>query len=193
MTRVGEGVDELVSQLAEGGGEAAQREARAATVNARWESAVREVYREKAEFILGHVNAVYVMAADAKVKGAREGSSSSAAPGAQLVVYSDDSLVRSDLDARQEFLKLHLREQGEQVESFRILPSRFDMKDRHPFRDRGEDEAEEARRREWEEWEAAHPPVDDEVREGLLGKADEVEDPSVRAALKRAMNSDLAR
>ncbi|WP_165042852.1 hypothetical protein [Adlercreutzia sp. ZJ138] len=53
----------------------------------------------------------------------------------QLIVYSDDSMVRSDLDARQEFLKMKLRESGEYIERFKILPSKMDMRSRHPFLD----------------------------------------------------------
>ena len=80
------------------------------------------------------------MAADEVVKGATT-KASHTGTGAQLVVYADDSLIRSDLDARQEFLKMKLKEQGEHVETFKILPSRFEMKAHHPFRRAEEDGA----------------------------------------------------
>ena len=52
-----------------------------------------------------------------------------------LVVYCDDAMIRSDIDARQEMLKIRLNEQGEHVALFSIKPARFDMKARHPFRE----------------------------------------------------------
>lgn len=190
MELVGKGLERFLDGLAAEGDDASKKAVRAAMVNVMWENAVKEVYKDEgqADYILDHVNAVYIMSADAKVKGAgAKGSSGAAGEGTQLVVYSDDSMVRSDLDARQEFLKMRLREQGEQVESFKIIASRFDMKDRHPFRKEGErtklgghvspDEGEE------------RESLSKEGCEDILKKVGEIEDPSVREALKKAVNS----
>ena len=132
MRKLGESINELMAALA-AGDDASRKAQRAAAVNVAWRNAVEAVYKDAAQMVLDHVNAVYIMAADEVVKGTPT-RASHAGTGAQLVVYADDSLIRSDLDARQEFLKMKLKEQGEHVETFKILPSRFEMKARHPFR-----------------------------------------------------------
>lgn len=190
MELVGKGLERFLDGLATEGDDASKKAVRAAMVNVMWENAVKDVYKDEAQaaYILDHVNAVYIMSADAEVKGAdAKGSSCATGGGTQLVVYSDDSMVRSDLDARQEFLKMRLREQGEQVESFRIIASRFDMKDRHPFRKEGERAklGGHVEPEEEEKWE----PLSEEGCEGILKKVGEIDDPSVREALKKAVNS----
>lgn len=189
MEPVGKGLDRFMESLVGEGDEATKKAMRAAMVNVRWENAVRDVYKdeEQATYILDHVNAVYIMSADAVVKDASaKGTFSGSRGGAQLVVYSDDSLVRSDLDARQEFLKIKLREQGEQVESFKIIASRFDMKDRHPFKKEGKRDGENSRTSE--DMEYGQDLLSEEACEEILRKVEEVEDPSVREALKKAIN-----
>lgn len=139
MRKLGESINELMAALA-AGDDASRKAQRAAAVNVAWRNAVEAVYKDAAQMVLDHVNAVYIMAADEVVKGATT-KASHTGTGAQLVVYADDSLIRSDLDARQEFLKMKLKGQGEHVETFKILPSRFEMKARHPFRRAEEDGA----------------------------------------------------
>ena len=145
MRKLGESINELMAALA-AGDDASRKAQRAAAVNVAWRNAVEAVYKDAAQMVLDHVNAVYIMAADEVVKGATT-KASHTGTGAQLVVYADDSLIRSDLDARQEFLKMKLKGQGEHVETFKILPSRFEMKARHPFRRAEEDGAVEPRAR----------------------------------------------
>lgn len=110
----------------------ALRQQRVAEVRCRWKSAVESVYGASAGLVLGHTNAVYIMSpenCDEKV--------ASRVPQGRtvLVVYSDDAMVRSDIDARQEFLKMKLNEQGERVEAMVIKASRQGMKTRRPFSD----------------------------------------------------------
>jgi len=139
--------------------------------------------------VLDHVNAVYIMAADEVVKGATT-KASHTGTGAQLVVYADDSLIRSDLDARQEFLKMKLKEQGEHVETFKILPSRFEMKARHPFR-RPEEDGATARSASREE--TPRTPLSPEEEAALEASVGAVESPTVRRALERAIRADKNR
>ncbi len=113
----------------------AARAQRVAEVHVRWKCAVESVYRDAACLILDHTNAVYIVSpektddpAAAKVGKGRT----------LLVVYSDDAMVRSDIDARQEFLKMRLNEQGERVDVFSIKASRRDMLRRHPYREETE-------------------------------------------------------
>ncbi|MFQ9180755.1 MAG: phosphoadenosine phosphosulfate sulfotransferase [Eggerthella lenta] len=149
-------------------------------MNVAWRNAVEAVYKDAAQMVLDHVNAVYIMAADEVVKGTPT-RASHAGTGAQLVVYADDSLIRSDLDARQEFLKMKLKEQGEHVETFKILPSRFEMKARHPFRRAEENGVACAARA------IANPrtPLSPEEEAALEASVGAVESPTVRRALER--------
>lgn len=190
MRKLGESINELMAVLA-AGDDASLKAQRAAAVNVAWRNAVEAVYKDAAEMVLDHVNAVYIMAADEVIKGAPT-KTSRTGTGAQLVVYSDDSLIRSDLDARQEFLKMKLKEQGEHVETFKILPSRFDMKARHPFR---RAEAERATSATPRSERAAEPrtPLTPEEQAALEASVEAVESPTVRRALERAIRADKHR
>ena len=90
------------------------------------------VYRDSASLVLDHTNGVYIM----KPEQANDPMAARVPAGKTLlVVYCDDAMIRSDIDARQEMLKIRLNEQGEHVALFSIKPARFDMKARHPFRE----------------------------------------------------------
>ncbi|MDO4503163.1 MAG: phosphoadenosine phosphosulfate sulfotransferase [Coriobacteriia bacterium] len=167
MKRFGDAVDEFFAR--QGGSESlAAKARRAAQVRERWATAVRAVYvtDDVVRFILSHVNAVYIM-------------------DNEVIVYSDDSLVRSDLDARQEFLKMALNEQGERVFArFKILPSKFNMKTRHPFvepLDCGACAQDSER-------EPAEVRFSDAQAEQMV---EGVQDETLRRALKRAIMADL--
>jgi hypothetical protein len=112
--------------------ESAIQSQRVAEVHHRWKTAVERVYGGSSGLVLDHTNAVYVMSPEAS----NDPAAKRVSPGKTLlVVYSDDAMVRSDIDARQEFLKMRLNEQGEHVEVFSIKASRQGMKSRHPFGD----------------------------------------------------------
>ena len=139
MKRLADAVAPFLARMT-GGNDLAVRELRRAVVNDVWVSAVRDVFREAAPFVLAHVNAVYVMSAEkgAAVRRFDRPASSDDAPvspvsGAVLVVYVDDSMVRSELDNRQELMKMKFCEHGENVSSLKIVPALRDMKKRHPF------------------------------------------------------------
>ena len=83
------------------------------------------VYRDSASLVLDHTNGVYIM----KPEQANDPMAARVPAGKTLlVVYCDDAMIRSDIDARQEMLKIRLNEQGEHVALFSIKPARFDMK-----------------------------------------------------------------
>lgn len=136
MKNINNGLKDLLSTLKEAD-DFEFKAQRSAAVYVMWKNAVEAVYKDLSQLILGHINAVYVMKAD-EVKKSRSPVNISQ-KATVLVVYCDDSMVRSDLDARQEFLKIKFNEQGERVEGFTILPSQFDMKKRHPYAVRPED------------------------------------------------------
>ena len=190
MRKLGESINELMAVLA-AGDDASLKAQRAAAVNVAWRNAVEAVYKDAAEMVLDHVNAVYIMSSDEVIKGAPT-KAPRTGTGAQLVVYADDSLIRSDLDARQEFLKMKLKEQGEHVETFKILPSRFDMKARHPFRRAEAGRASSAASRPERDAEPRTPltPEEEAALEASVGA---VESPTVRRALERAIRADKHR
>ena len=185
MESLEKSLSSFIDSLTQGAGSGAKRAVRVAEVKVKWENAVRAVYGPAADLILDHVNAVYILAGDVRVKGSRVEGRTAASGETQLVVYADDSLVRSDLDAKQEFLKLRMREQGENIGIFHVIPSRFDMKDRHPFR-------KEEQQKEQEPVMSASSLSEEEFA-AILKKADEIEDPAVRESFKRAVEADFRR
>lgn len=194
MRRFSDAVKSLVSHM-EGGNLVAAREMRRAAVNDVWASSVHAVFKEAASFILEHVNAVYVMSAEqgAKVRRFdRPADVQGGNPGGNvLVVYSDDSMVRSELDARQELLKMKFRERGERIASLKIIPSTGGMRARRPFAKNDVPSACES-------------PFDALARdshtcgEGLCEQrarelAEVIENPAVRKAATRAMTASATR
>lgn len=188
MKKIGQGLNELMASLGVGD-EGSAKARRAALVNVMWRNAVEAVYKEASSMVLDHINAVYIMRAvdidDARVADRVTDG------GTVLVVYSDDSLIRSDLDARQEFLKMKINEQGERVEAFCIKPSRFDMKARHPFSRQGESRN-TAKVRSLSTSRKIHPLTVEQIDE-LEARVSVVEDPTVRKALIKAMTADMQR
>ncbi|RDB58853.1 phosphoadenosine phosphosulfate sulfotransferase [Paraeggerthella hongkongensis] len=189
MKTLGSGLKELMASFG-AGDDSGARARRAAAVKVMWRKAVEAVYKDAAPMVLDHINAVYVMRAD-DVDDARAAARVTDG-GTVLVVYSDDSMIRSDLDARQEFLKMKLNEQGEHVEAFCIKPSRFDMKSRHPFRPDSADEpgvgASGAPVRP-----AARRPLAPEETAAVEELVATVDNAAVRRALEKAMIADLQR
>lgn len=125
---------QCIHELFEGNPEAQKRlrlGRRIEEVRDRWLRAVDEVYGPSAEEILKHINAVVSMRAG-DVRGIKV-PARLAAEDIVFLVYCDDSLIRSDLDMRQEFLKARLIMQGERIDSFLVIPSTWTMRDRHPF------------------------------------------------------------
>lgn len=199
MRRLGSEAAALLESLAGSGDEATRRAARAAEVNSRFRRAVEAVYKQAAPLVLSHVNAVYVLDADATVRGARDSRlADQRQEGAQLVVYCDDSLVRSDLDARQENLKLNLVLLGEHVGRFFVLPSRADMKQRRPFADAtsqegegsplGSTDAGEGRKRG-----RSSAPLDPRQAARVEQACGVIADEGVRRSFEEAMNASLKR
>ncbi len=138
MRRIGDNLGDLVARLGESDGSAG-RALRRAAVHHLWETSVRCVFKDAAPLVLEHTNAVYVLSGEQGSDVRRFDRPASetrgrAVEGTVLVVYADDSMVRSELDNRQELLKMKFNEQGENVELFKIVPSTRDMKNQHPFR-----------------------------------------------------------
>ncbi|MDO4290682.1 MAG: hypothetical protein Q4C41_05580 [Eggerthellaceae bacterium] len=83
---------------------------------------------ECAKLVLDHTNAFYVRKDDAPRKGADKDT-----PYILCEICIDDPLVRSEVNFRQEMLRLDLAYEGLHFDELRIKPSKFGMKDRHPF------------------------------------------------------------
>ena len=186
MKRLDESVKSVYDSLAGVSDDAGRVAARAAEVRMKWKNAVQDVYGPSAPLILDHTNAVYIMAAEESVKGFQKEGSSVQSEGTQLVVYADDSLVRSDLDARQEFLKMKLREQGERIGVMKIIASRFEMKERHPFKREEEDLV-------FGGESLPESSMDERTFHQLLKEADLIEEEALKEALKKAISADFER
>lgn len=138
MRKIGDGLTRYIAGIS-GRDETASRALRRARVHRLWEETVHAVFKEAAHLVLDHTNAVYIMSAEkgnAVRRFDRPASDTQgfASTGNVLVVCLDDSMVRSELDNRQELVKMKFREKGEPVEVLKIVPSIRDMKQRHPFR-----------------------------------------------------------
>ena len=171
MADLGSGLRQLLQSLGASGAQAA-RSQRVAEVHVRWKCAVEAVYRDSASLVLDHTNGVYIM----KPEQANDPMAARVPAGKTLlVVYCDDAMIRSDIDARQEMLKIRLNEQGEHVALFSIKPARFDMKARHPFR-------EEAAR-------TPEPLISSEAAARLREQAAGVEDKRLRESILKALEA----
>lgn len=157
---------------------------RAAKVNEVWKKAIEAIYHDKSSLILDHVNAVYVIKAS-DIKDSRVLSRVGAGD-TVLVVYADDSVVRTDLDARQELIRIKLNEQGEHIGAFSIKASRFDMKNRHPFRQHADDEI----LSRYPKYSLRKLPP--EEKESIHSQVQAIENPIVRNALEKAILASAA-
>lgn len=180
-----------MSLLGDGDVNTTRKAIRVASVNVMWRIAIETVYKDAANLVLDHVNAVYIMSAD-DVDDARAAARVTNG-GTVLVVYSDDSLIRSDLDARQEFIKMKLNEQGEHVEVFCIKPSRFDMKARHPFSHDQTGKSHESGELVQALYPPAPRPLTQEQMETIRKNVESVENKEVKQALVNAMVADMQR
>lgn len=156
--------------------------------NAALERAVKYVWRENewaAHFVLAHVNAFYVRKDE---KPARKKYRDT--DWIICTICVDDGMVRADLDARQELLKLALKGEGIHLDELRLLPSKFDMKKRHPFQSsidllNGDFLASEADRRK----EEAPEPISQQTLDSAVAAID---DPELARRLGKAMVTTAA-
>lgn len=94
-------------------------------------SAVRKTWRENpdgARYILEHTNAFYIRKDDRPRKGPEKDK-----PHILCEVVVDDPIVRSELNMRQEMLRLSLAYDDIHFDEFRIIPAKLGMRNRHPF------------------------------------------------------------
>lgn len=181
MADLGSGLRQLLQSLGAAGAQAA-RSQRVAEVHVRWKCAVEAVYRDSASLVLDHTNGVYIM----KPEQANDPMAARVPAGKTLlVVYCDDAMIRSDIDARQEMLKIRLNEQGEHVALFSIKPARFDMKARHPFRE----EAARAAQQAAQAARTSEPLISSEAAARLREQAAGVEDKRLRESILKALEA----
>lgn len=153
--------------------DAARIARRAAEVQAMFKAALEHIYKDKACFVLDHVNAVYIK------KEERAGSVFKA-----LYVYMDDGNFRSDVHSQQHFIVLFLRERyGEEIELFKTYPSRMGMKNRHPYASSSEELARLERVR-------PSIPLDERECAALDEMAAVIEEPRLRRRFIAAARAD---
>ena len=164
---VGSEMAKAISRLA-GDSDAAALAFRAAQVEKRWAAAIEHVYKGNFRLVLEHTNAVYIM----KEQNRKI-----------LAVYLDDSVIRSDVKVRQELVKMALAKEGELIDEFKVYPSKFGMKARHPYKGKQEQESAPARKPR-----ALTADEEKAVEEA----AALIDDPVLKDALVRAMRANLA-
>lgn len=157
-------------------GEAALKMRRALIVQGLFRQAIEQVYKEKASYILSHINAVYIL----KDKETND---------KELIIYADDSLIRADLDARQEFIKVALFAQGEEIRSARFIASRGNMKKHHPFVEIEDIEYDNPQYLVY--FTQKHHPLDEGQEAAVEAATELIEDQRVAQSFSKAMRANL--
>ena len=183
MKKISENINEVYNQLGENNS-LAKIAHRAARVRAMWAACVQE-------YVLAHTNAVYIVKNDSssnketyqKAKTAEPEEKNQPTPTKTLIVYVDDSITATELNARRELIKLKfLQDFNEEIEELKIFISRGDYKKNYPFKKSYD-----------EELQNTHPTVP--LTKNELKSAQEIasviEDERLREKLLKAMVADL--
>lgn len=187
MKRLGDGgnVQKVLESMGGDSGKAAKI-ARGAKVRSMWRSLMMHNHDK---FILDHTNNVFIVRSEGgpRPDGKRfrdDGKdASSTGRGKQLIVYVDDSVVASELNARRELIKLQfLDHYHEEIDEFKIIISQGRHKKNHPF----------AKQEGPSYHDGAQPvPLTDEQRAFVREQVQKVDNPKVARAFGQAMERDL--
>lgn len=103
--------------------------------------------------------------------------------GKQLIVYVDDSMVASELNARRELIKLQFASRyGEILDEFKIFISRGQYRNNYPFRQKEAPSYSE---------DVPSIPLTAEERASVHERVQAIEDPKLRALIEKTMTADL--
>ena len=100
-------------------------------IKERYRTAVQRTWRDNpaaAQLVLAHTNGMYV-AKDERLRTGPDKHKDRIVFG----VYLDDPVVRTEFDARQQLLVFALHQEGMSFDELRILPTKWDMRQRHAF------------------------------------------------------------
>ncbi len=99
--------------------------------NRAYIAAVKKIWKssDAQNLILEHTNAFYIRKDDRLRIGVDKDKDRILCD-----IYSDDALIRSELDTHRELFKLTLNKNGYMIDEVRIFPSKRGMLKRHPFR-----------------------------------------------------------
>lgn len=128
---VGSGINSFLQNLDESD-EANKKAFRTAKVQNMFKECVKHIYKDSAFLILQSVNAVYIM--NEKDRGMLKKAKEDAKNIKRLIIYTNDSTVYSDLDARQEQVKFWYNNQGERLDKLELYSSKFQMRRRFPYK-----------------------------------------------------------
>lgn len=100
-------------------------------IKERYRVAVKRTWRDNpaaADLVLAHTNGMYVTKDDRLRTGPDKHKD-------RIIfgVYLDDPVVRTEFDARQQLLVFALHQEGMGFDELRILPAKWDMRQRHAF------------------------------------------------------------
>ncbi len=165
------------------------------------ERAVERIYdqfsRLANDFILEHVNAIYLLNpqdSESSASGAQKSSTletSSKPYKKRLIVYVDNSLVAAELGAQKELLRLkYLSEFNIELIEFEVNISKGRYRIPHPFVDRSSEHAPQTKRLHapyTEEEIVSRETLTPHERERIDDLTEEIEDPRLKKSFERAI------
>ena len=158
------------------------QEKKARSIRERFADSICHVFKpEAAVLVLSHVQGVFLREETKPCKDDFE------VVRRVLEIHSDDSTVKSELDARQESIKMQMMKRGLFYDDTRLKASRGMMRQNAPFAVRVE-ELQGVQER-LAAWEPSHDMSADEV-DALVA---EVSDERLREVIRRALNATAGR
>lgn len=106
---------------------------RASQVKELFIECINEVYGQAAYLIFDKTNAVYLL--HEPRNNTYKAFNSDKDKVYRLLIYTCDSMVHADLDARQEEIKRCFMKRKQKIDSYELLSSKFEMRKRFPFKD----------------------------------------------------------
>ena len=158
------------------------QEKKARSIRERFADSICHVFKsEAAVLVLSHVQGVFLREETKPCKG------DLAVTRRVLEIHSDDSLVKSELDARQDSIKNQMMQRGLVYDDTRLVSSRGKMRQNAPFAVRVE-ELQGVQER-IASWEPSHNLTAEEV-DALVA---DVSDERLREVIRRALNATAGR
>lgn len=193
MGKAGKEIAGAISAMGASSAEAAKN-LRASQVKAMW----RDLMESNGDdAILDHTNAVYIIRRTVEDYENSRGrlphtpqnaiddrkDASATGVGKQLIVYVDDSMVASELNARRELIKMQFAARYREVlDEFKIFISRGQYKNNHPFKSRPKPSYESK---------VESVPLTPEELAWVHDQVQVIQDPRLRANFEKAMIADM--
>lgn len=180
---VGVGINSFLHAIDESD-EASKKAFRTAKVQNCFKDCIVHIYKDSAFLVLQSVNAVYIL--NEKDKGMLKRAQPNARQIKRLIIYTNDSLVYSDLDARQEQIKFWFNNHGERIDKYELISSKFQMRRRFPY----QNDVDLMKKNIVNKKEDARELIDEDNARLLQEKIKEIDDEKLRKSLKNLISSN---